>query len=121
MDGATVKRGEYQDAPIPGLREGLRRVLVSRPTRRRPTPITATALHFEVRLDSEGAVNAEFTFHVLGWIRGPPRLEAVVPANLPLVLGAHLIAAAQRRGVLHEILLRIDPDGPAGVVHRADV
>jgi hypothetical protein len=43
-------------------------------------------------------------------------LETVVAANLRLVLGAHLIAAAERGGVLDEVLLRVDLDGPAGVV-----
>src|SRR5215211_1635006 len=54
------------------------------------------------------------------WPRGGA-LQAVVAANLPLVLGRHLLAGAQRRGVLDRVLVGGSPDGPAGVVHRADV
>ena len=55
-----------------------------------------------------------------GWPRGDA-LQAVVAANLPLVLGRHRLAGAQRRGVLERVLVGGSPDGPAGVVHRADV
>jgi hypothetical protein len=58
------------------------------------------------------------------WVNKRPEckaLQTVVAADLGLVLGAYLMADAQRGGVLDDLLLGVDLDGPAGVVNRADV